>query len=114
MKKTLQLFCSSFVFIFLVQFTAWGQKIDYAKVDATISSLVAKNKFSGVVLIAQKGKIKYEKANGFIEYVNQTPLTFLIRILPLDSYLPIQVVFPIIRLLWMSTGTSLKWLTTMI
>ena len=26
------------------------------------------------MLIAQKGKIKYEKANGFIEYVNQTPL----------------------------------------
>jgi CubicO group peptidase (beta-lactamase class C family) len=57
-----------------VQFAAFGQNIDYAKVDASISSLVAKNKFSGVVLIAQKGKIKYEKANGFIEYVNQTPL----------------------------------------
>ena len=66
MKKTLQLFCAAFVFLLTTQFTASGKKIDYAKVDATISSLVAKNKFSGVVLIAEKGKIKYEKANGFI------------------------------------------------
>ena len=74
MKKYLSLFCLSFLFIFLMQFNALGQKIDYAKVEVTINNLVAKNKFSGVVLIAEKGKIKYKKANGFIEYVNQTPL----------------------------------------
>jgi len=74
MKKSIQLFCALLLIIFTTQYTVFGQNIDYAKVDATINNLVAKNKFSGVVLIAEKGKIKYEKANGFIEYVNQTPL----------------------------------------
>ena len=74
MKKYLSLFSAAFLLILTTQFNALGQNIDYAKVDATINNLVAKNKFSGVVLIAEKGKIKYEKANGYIEYVNQTPL----------------------------------------
>jgi hypothetical protein len=74
MKKSIQLFCTLLLIIFTTQYTVFGQNIDYAKVEATINNLVAKNKFSGVVLIAEKGKIKYEKANGFIEYVNQTPL----------------------------------------
>ena len=74
MKKFLQIFSAAFLLLLATQFNALGQKIDYAKVEATINNLVAKNKFSGVVLIAEKGKIKYEKANGYIEYVNQTPL----------------------------------------
>ena len=74
MKKFLSLFSATLLLLLTTQFRTLGQNIDYAKVEATINNLVAKNKFSGVVLIAEKGKIKYEKANGFIEYVQKTPL----------------------------------------
>ena len=74
MKKFLSLFSATLLLLLSTQFRTLGQNIDYAKVEATINNLVAKNKFSGVVLIAEKGKIKYEKANGFIEYVQKTPL----------------------------------------
>lgn len=54
-------------------FYAYGQ-VNNEKAINAMNDLVAKNKFSGVVLIAQDGKIKLEKANGFIEYAKQTPL----------------------------------------
>lgn len=73
MKKLL-LSSLIFTFIFLIKINAFSQKIDYAKVEATIQNLVNRNKYSGVVLIAEKGKIKYEKAHGFIEYEHKTPL----------------------------------------
>ena len=74
MKKLLYLFFVTFSSILFIQFKGYSQKIDYAKVNTTIQNLVDKNKFSGVVLIAEKGKIKYEKANGYIEYATQAPL----------------------------------------
>ena len=52
---------------------SYGQ-INYEKADEVVSNLVTKNKFSGVVLIAESGKIKFEKAYGFRDYSNQTPL----------------------------------------
>ena len=60
MKKLLYLFFLLFFSILFIQFKGYSQKIDYAKVNTTIQNLVDKNKFSGVVLIAEKGKIKYE------------------------------------------------------
>lgn len=66
---------SKFLLIILLfgNLNSIGQ-INHEKVSIAINELVAKNKFSGVVLIAEKGKIKFEKANGFIEYAKKTPL----------------------------------------
>ena len=72
MKKLFRVYIAiAFLFCFSAVFS---QRINYEKVDSILSNLATNNKFSGVVLIAEKGKIKYEKANGYIEYVNQTPL----------------------------------------
>jgi CubicO group peptidase (beta-lactamase class C family) len=68
------LFPQFLIIIFLFcNLYSYGQ-INYEKATNAINDLVAKNKFSGVVLIAENGKIKFEKANGFIEYTKQTPL----------------------------------------
>jgi hypothetical protein len=50
---------------------AFGQSIDYTKADAAINLFVDSNKFSGVVLIAEKGKVKFKKAAGYINYAEQ-------------------------------------------
>ena len=52
----------------------FSQRINYGKVDAIISNLASNNKFSGVVLIAEDGKVKYNKAVGYIDYANQKAL----------------------------------------
>ena len=52
----------------------FSQRINYKKVDAILSNLASNNKFSGVVLIAEEGKLKYNKAVGYIDYANQKPL----------------------------------------
>lgn len=54
---------------------AFGQSIDYAKAAAAINLLADSNKFSGVVLIAEKGKVKFKKAAGNINYAEQKKLT---------------------------------------
>ena len=54
MKKYLSLFSATLLLLLTTQFMVLGQNIDYTKVDATINNLVAKNKFSGVVLIQKK------------------------------------------------------------
>jgi len=74
MKKYLLLCCTSLALFFVLSIPAISQQIDYNKVDAIINNLVAKDKFSGVVLIAENGKAKFEKAYGYIEYKNHTPL----------------------------------------
>jgi CubicO group peptidase (beta-lactamase class C family) len=48
----------------------FSQRINYEKVDSIISNLASNNKFSGVVLIAENGKVKYNKAIGYIDYAN--------------------------------------------
>jgi len=52
----------------------FSQPINYEKIDTIISNLASNNKFSGVVLIAEKGKVKYNKAIGYIDYANQKAL----------------------------------------
>jgi CubicO group peptidase (beta-lactamase class C family) len=52
----------------------FSQRINYQKVDSIISNLASNNKFSGVVLIAENGKVKYNKAVGYIDYANHKPL----------------------------------------
>ena len=68
MKKLFRIYITIvFVFCFSAVFS---QGINYGKVDSIISNLVSNNKFSGVVLIAEKGKVKYNKAVGYINYAN--------------------------------------------
>jgi CubicO group peptidase (beta-lactamase class C family) len=59
------MFCCTAVF---------SQRINYEKVDSIISNLASNKKFSGVVLIAENGKVKYNKAVGYIDYANHKPL----------------------------------------
>jgi CubicO group peptidase (beta-lactamase class C family) len=79
MKKISSSFKSSsliifLLFVFLITSFHANAQINYEKADEIISNLVAKDKFSGVVLIAESGKIKLERAYGFTDYANQTPL----------------------------------------
>ena len=72
MKKLFRIYITIvFVFCFSAVFS---QRINYGKVDSIISNLASNNKFSGVVLIAEDGKIKYNKAVGYIDYANQKAL----------------------------------------
>lgn len=72
MKKLLRIYITiAFVFCFNAVFS---QRINYGKVDSIISNLFSNNKFSGVVLIAEDGKVKYNKAVGYIDYANQKSL----------------------------------------
>ncbi len=61
-----------FSIIFCVSVTAQG--INYPKVDSIIQSAVTNSRFNAVVLIAEKGKITYEKAFGYREFAQQAPL----------------------------------------
>lgn len=70
---------NSFKVIILVAFvinfsSVLSQPINYNKVDSIINNLTYDNKFSGVVLIAEEGKVKYNKAAGYIDFANQIPL----------------------------------------
>ena len=72
MKKLFRVYITiAFVFCFS---TVFSQRINYGKVDSIISNLASNNKFSGVVLIAEDGKVKYNKAVGYIDYANQKAL----------------------------------------
>ena len=65
MKKLFRIYITiAFVFFFSAVFS---QRINYGKVDSIISNLASNNKFSGAVLIAEKGKVKYNKAVGYID-----------------------------------------------
>jgi CubicO group peptidase (beta-lactamase class C family) len=44
------------------------------QIDAVVQSFTADNKFSGVVLVADKGKIQYETATGYRDFAKLVPL----------------------------------------
>jgi CubicO group peptidase (beta-lactamase class C family) len=50
-----------------------AQGVDYNKISATLHELVKQNKFSGVVLIAEDGKVKFENAYGDMDYEQKIP-----------------------------------------
>jgi len=50
-----------------------AQSVEYKKVSSIIDNLVSKDKFSGVVLIAENGKVKFEKAYGNIDNEKKIP-----------------------------------------
>jgi CubicO group peptidase (beta-lactamase class C family) len=68
MKKLYRVFIL-IVFVFCCT-AVFSQRINYEKVDSIISNLASNKKFSGVVLIAENGKVKYNKAIGYIDYAN--------------------------------------------
>ncbi len=45
-----------------------------AQVDAVLAPYLENQTFSGIVLIAQEGKVVYNRANGFRDFANRTPL----------------------------------------
>ena len=51
-----------------------AQPVKYKTVDSILINAATKNRFSGVVLIAEKGKIKYEKAFGYRDFATEVPL----------------------------------------
>lgn len=61
-------------FFLFVCALANAQKKKYEKIDSIIGYAAVKHHFSGVVLIAEKGRIKYEASFGFRNFSNQTPL----------------------------------------
>ena len=50
-----------------------AQSVDYIKVSNTLNDLAKKDKFSGVVLIAENGKVKFEKAYGNLDNEKHIP-----------------------------------------
>ena len=68
MKKLFQVLC------LLICITVNAQQINYAKVDSIMESAVTNKHFNAVVLIAEKGKVKYEKAFGYREFAQQVVL----------------------------------------
>jgi len=73
MKKLFRVYIAiAFLFCFSAVFS---QRINYGKVDSIINNLASNNKFSGAVLIAEKGKVKYNKALGYNDYANGKALS---------------------------------------
>ncbi len=68
MRKYILLVC------ILICSLANAQQGKYNTIDSVLRSFAAKDQFSGVVLIAEKGKIKYEKAFGYREFADKVPL----------------------------------------
>lgn len=63
-------------FLFLVLCSALyatGQTERYHYIDSIVEAAAAKQ-FSGVVLVAEKGKLRYEKATGFRDFAKRIPL----------------------------------------
>jgi D-alanyl-D-alanine carboxypeptidase len=75
MKQFSKFLIINFLSIFVV-FNTYGQmKDDYsAKIDSLIQTTSPRS-FNGVVLITQKGKIKYLKATGYSNFEKKIPLT---------------------------------------
>lgn len=53
---------------------AGAQAVNYTKIDSILNAAANNNRFSAVVLIAEKGKVKYEKAFGYREFARKVPL----------------------------------------
>ncbi len=63
------------LFICLVSVSiCFAQKTKYKSIDSIVQSYNGKDQFSGVVLLAENGKIKYENAFGYRDFAQQTPL----------------------------------------
>ncbi len=60
--------------LFFVCTSVDAQQINYTKIDSIIQSAVNNNQFNAVILIAEKGKVKYEKAFGYREFAEQISL----------------------------------------
>lgn len=61
----------------LIHYNSYGQKIidDYSsKIDSLIQTTNPRS-FNGVILITQKGKIKYSKTSGYADFEKKIPLT---------------------------------------
>ena len=52
----------------------FSQHLNNKHIDSIVSNLASNNKFSGVVLVADKGDIKYSKAYGYIDFAKKTHL----------------------------------------
>ena len=63
-----------FILWLLVVSNCGAQKINYAQIDSIVTDKAISNRLSAVVMIAEKGKIKYEKAFGFRNFNKQIPL----------------------------------------
>lgn len=72
MKNNISLLFS--LYFLLVLSPVFAQKINYKKIDSIIQQLETTNKFSGVVLIAEQGKVKYKKAVGYTNYADKANL----------------------------------------
>ena len=68
MKKVFQ------ILLLLICSIANAQQINYARIDSIVKSAVNSNRFNAVVLIAEEGKVKYEKAFGYREFAQQIGL----------------------------------------
>ena len=64
----------SFVLLLPVFLFAHAQKEKNKAIDSIVQSFATQHKFSGVVLVANKGKIEYEKAVGYSDFAKQVPL----------------------------------------
>ena len=60
--------CLPFFLILSLLSEVHGQAVDYHQVSSTLDNLVKQDKFSGVVLIAEDGKVKFEQAYGYLNY----------------------------------------------
>ena len=63
-----------FVILLAICSLALAQKEKNKVIDSIVQSFATQNNFSGVVLVADKGKIEYEKAVGYREFAKQIPL----------------------------------------
>jgi CubicO group peptidase (beta-lactamase class C family) len=50
-----------------------AQAVDYNKISTTLSNLAQQDKFSGVVLVAENGKVKFEQAYGNLDNEKNMP-----------------------------------------
>ena len=64
----------SFIFLLVICSLAYAQKEKEKVIDSIVQSFAANHNFSGVVLIADNGKTKYEKAVGYRDFAKQIPL----------------------------------------
>ncbi len=65
---------SYFILLLLSASSCLAQKINYQKIDSIINEKAISHRLSAVVLIAEKGKVKYEKAYGYRDFKKQIPL----------------------------------------
>jgi len=144
----LRLLTCIFCCVILSSNVSRAQAVDYKKVSSTLNELAKKDKFSGVVLIAENGKVKFEQAFGNLDNEKQLPnktntifelasvskqftaMTIMMlqekgllnyddlveqyinipyKGITIRQLLPILVVCPTIKILWISIGIKPRW-----